>query len=607
MIRPVAALSPDLQTRFLMKPRLVTSLFVLALLLLAGFVHIGMSWYVEGQLARDAQARLSLLSDTFRTSIDRVSGLPALAGATVDVRTLLQRPDDETARAAANVLLQRMTRENGLDAVFVLDFRGVTLASSNFAETGSYIGGNYSFRPYFRIAKETGSGSYYGVGVTTGRPGYFLSSRIQFGPGPQDFGVIVVKTVFSRLEASWADGGERVLVSDADGVVFLSSTSSLRYRPLAELSPQVRALLDAEHRYATNPIGATIDLRREFPPSVISSREIDGTSWKITTVLLRSSRDWQPPTAALTVFLVGLVTLLTIVTLKQQSDRHKADRRTKRDLEIRVAERTSELVSAMSLLEAEIIERRNADAALHKARDELVQAAKLASMGQAFAGLAHEVNQPLAALKTYLSSTRLLLSRGDTDSAVANIGIMDETVERLARLTGSLKHLSRRSDHRREEIDLAETARRMIELMKFRIRDAGTTVGGAYDAPVLVDADPARIEQIILNLLKNAIYAAKRSVRPEIVVIADIRDGYAHLGVGDYGAGVPETARARLFEPFFTTKEVGEGLGLGLAISYAIAQEHGGALRYERTAEGQTWFHLYLPVKTTIVAQEQHT
>ena len=580
-----------------MTVRLVATLFCLLFLLLSGAAYTLVTWRVNAQMLLDADARLISLSKTLEESMARNNGLPALIGETTVVLALLQAPQDMARREAANAFLLRTVRENRLDAAFLLDRNGIVLASSNSTEEGSYVGEDYSFRPYFQAARDLGRGAYYGVGVTTGVPGNFLSARISSGDDPEDFGVVVAKTDFSVLEASWAAGGEHVFVNDGDGIVFLSSDPRLRYRPLRELTQDMHVTLAAEQRYGANQISGRIDLARELPPGQLASRTIAGTNWIITTVLPRSIRGWQPPTAAFTVLLIGLVAVLGGVTLKQQRDHRSVERRATRELEKRVVQRTRELTGAMAQLEAEMVERRISEAALQKARDELVQAAKLASMGQAFAGLAHEVNQPLSALKTYLSSTRLLIERGDTGTATANIGVMDETVDHLARLTNSLKHLSRRSEGRREPVDLAEMARRILELVKFRIRDAGVTVSGAHESSVMVDADRAQIEQIVLNLIKNAVEVARDAARREIVVVVDAGQNGAHLGIGDFGPGVPDALRGRLFEPFFTTKEVGKGLGLGLAISYAIAREHGGVLRYERTPEGQTWFHLHLPAK----------
>lgn len=600
--------SPRHGLRAVLRRRLPALFCTLLLLVAAGGAYIGMSRHAEAQLARDAQLRLSLVADTLNAAIKRIAGIPPLVGATGMVQSLLQHPGDENIRNATNDLLARTARANDLDDLFILDAQGVTQASSNFGETGSFVGKDYSFRPYFQIARKNEQPvvSYYGVGVTTGRPGYFLASRIAFGPGPEDFGVAVAKTEFSRLESSWAEGGEHVLVSDADDVVFLSADPQFRYRPLKHLSHATLDTLNVEQRYARHAPGVVIDLLRDLPEGAIATREVPGTAWQITAVLPRDDRQWQPLAAALAVLLAGLLATLAAMTISQQRARRTADQRIKQDLERRVEERAAELVEAMSRLEAEMVERRQSEAELSKARDELIQAGKLASMGQAFAGLAHEINQPLAALKTYLSSTKLLIARGDTDSAAANLGIMDETVERLVQLSGDLKHLSRRSDNRLVEVDLAATARRVIGLMRFRIRDAGASVRETLDDDVQVVADQAHIEQIILNLLKNAVDVAADATCKDIMVQASLQNGMACLSVGDCGPGVPESARGRLFEPFFTTKGVGKGLGLGLAISYAIARDHGGVLRYERTPAGQTWFHLVLPARPATGQQEQH-
>lgn len=573
--------------------RLALPVLIAALAAAAAAVYLAVDDYGRRVTERTADARLSLTSDTLRDTINHFVGIPELAGASRQVTDLLGHPDDAQLRDRANQFLERTAAEVGLAALFVVDRSGTALAASNWRESTSFVGHGYAFRSYFTDALIEGHGRLFGVGVTTGVPGYFLTSRI--GSADAASGVVVAKVDFAPLEASWSAGGERVLVSDADGVVFLATEASLRYRPIGRLTAAGAAAIAAEQRYATHPIGPPIT-PAQIGAGAVASRPVDGTRWHITVVVPWLGRGWQPATAAALTLLAGIVLALAVVIRAQRRARVVAERESKAALERRVAERTADLALALQRLEAEIAERRRVDADLHRARDELVQAAKLAAMGRAFSGLAHEVNQPLAALRTYLSSTRLLIGRGDHAEAIRNIAVMDGAVERVTTLTSELKRLARRSDDSRAEIDLAAVARRVAELLRFRFADAGARLVVEIASEVRIHGDSARLEQVVLNLLLNAIDAVTAQDERTITLTVDVEDGQAHLVVGDRGPGVADEDRARLFEPFFTTKEVGVGLGLGLAISYAIVRDHGGTIRYERSSSGETRFHVHLPL-----------
>jgi two-component system C4-dicarboxylate transport sensor histidine kinase DctB len=566
---------------------------VAALTISAATVYLAVDDYGRKVTERTAEARLSLTGDTLRDTIDRFVGIPELAGASRQVTELLARPDDAGLRDLANRFLERTATEVGLAALFVVDRSGTALAASNWRESTSFVGHGYAFRSYFTDALAKGRGRLFGVGVTTGLPGYFLTSRI--GPADAAAGVVVAKVDFAPLEASWSAGGERVMVSDGDNVVFLATEASLRYRPLGKLTAAGAAAIAAEQRYATHAIGPPIT-PAQMGSGAVASRPVDGTPWHITVVVPWLGRGWQPATAAALTFLAGIVVALAFIVRSQRRARVIAERESKAALERRVAERTADLALALQRLEAEIAERRRVDADLHRARDELVQAAKLAAMGRAFSGLAHEVNQPLAALRTYLSSTRLLIARGDHAEAIRNIAVMDGAVERVTTLTSELKRLARRSDDNRAEIDLAVVARRVADLLRFRFADAGARLALEVASEVRIHGDSTRLEQVVLNLLLNAIDAVASQDERSITLTVDVEDGQAHLVVADRGPGVADEDRARLFEPFFTTKEVGVGLGLGLAISYAIIRDHGGTIRYERSPSGETRFHVHLPL-----------
>lgn len=564
---------------------------VLVQALLAGAVYRAVDVWGENAARQLAEERLSLLADTLLSALDRFVALPDMAGESRSLAALLRAPEAPEVRERANRFLDSAAGKAGLAALYVMNDKGLTLAASNWREPGSFVGRSYAFRPYFTEAMREGRARFYGVGVTTGQPGYFLSSRVQLDDGA--VGVVAAKIDFSALRASWTAGGEHVFVSDEDGIVFLSTEAGLLYRPLRPLSPPRAEAIRQEQRYADHGVGPGIEAA-EWPAGRSATRALAGTPWQMSVVVPAWGKVWAPAGAAALAVLASLVPVLGVAALRQRRARLAAERAAYAALESRVAERTRDLAGALVRLEQEITERQRIDGELHRARDELVQAAKLSAMGRAFSGLAHELNQPLAALRTYLASTRALLARRDTAQADANIGVMEGEIGRLATLTRDLRDLSRRSDSQTQDFDLAELVGRVAALLKFRLADAGVALDLACPGPVPVRGNANRLEQVVLNLMLNAVDAVAEVPEPRIRVEARVEEGRALLLVADGGPGIPEALRGQIFEPFFTTKE--DGVGLGLAISYAIVRDHFGTLRYRRTGAGETQMILTLPL-----------
>jgi two-component system C4-dicarboxylate transport sensor histidine kinase DctB len=567
----------------------------------ASAIYLAFDSRGERRTLRLAEARVALVAETLKGTIDRFEAIPDLVSEARVVSAVLRSPYDAALQGAANGFLAQSTGHARLQALFVLNARGTAIAASNWQERTSFVGHDYAFRPYFTQAMAQGRGRYFGVGVTTGEAGYFLSARTAFGEGEE--GVVVAKVDFSALEDLWAASGENVMVSDADGIVFLATRASLKFRPQAPLPSARAGVVMAEQRYATREIGPAIT-PEDLMPGALATRRIEGTPWQISVVVPWTGRGWVPASAAILSVFAGAILWLSLIGWRQRVARLAAQQHAYAALESRVAARTQDLAGALAQLETEIGERQRIDAELHRARDELVQAAKLAAMGRAFSGLAHEVNQPLAALRTYLSSTRLLIERKDSASAVANITIMEGAVQRLSTLTSDLKRLSRRSDDARECVDLAEVARRVAALLRFRLSDAGASLHLEAACAVFVTGNANRLEQVVMNLLLNAMDAVSETQERTISLsVAGQADG-AHLVVADRGPGIPDEERAHLFEPFFTTKAV--GLGLGLAISFAIVRDHGGSITHERSGAGETRFSVLLPLWADKKQQEDH-
>ncbi len=263
------------------------------------------------------------------------------------------------------------------------------------------------------------------------------------------------------------------------------------------------------------------------------------------------------------------------------------------ELERRVAERTAELSRSNALLRGEVEERSRAEADLRRAQDDLVQAAKLAALGQTAAGIAHEVNQPLAAMRTYSDNATVLLARGRAEDAKANLASISALTERIARVTQDLKGFARKASGAVEPVSVQAAVAAALALLGHRLRRQGVRVSADLpEAEIRVWAEQVRLEQVLVNLLQNGLDALEGAAGPEIGISVEAAGERVAVAVSDNGPGIGAEDAPRVFSAFFTTKN--DGLGLGLSISRGIVQDFGGSLTHRERPGGGAVFAVEL-------------
>lgn len=530
--------------------------------------------------ARRASQQLTLYANALHTLIERYRALPAVLALDPELIAALRGPVTEQVQDALNRKLERINGAANSSTLELLDRTGLAIAASNWRLPTTYVGSNYGFRPYFKQTRSHGSGRFYAVGVTSGVPGYFLANAVTDEQG-RFLGAMVVKLEFPELEREWRQGSDILLVSDARGITFIANQDGWRYRELQPISPADRAELAETRQYDKQPLvplqhqvltdfGANSHLSRVQGPDgsvdyLWESLPLEAEGW--TLHLLRKpqvSADGR--NAALTAAAIWLSLVFAALFVSQRLRLARLRQRSRNELKRLVEERTRELRTA---------------------QEGLVQSAKLAALGQMSAALAHEINQPLTTQRMQLETLRLLLDHGRYDEARQALEPLEQMLTRMAALTGHLKTFARNSPGGlRERLDLATVVDQALHLLDARIRGEGVEVALYLARPAWVRGDAIRLEQVLINLLRNALDAVadKRYKRLEIRIEAD--DGQWRLSVLDSGGGIPQADLARIFDPFFTTKPVGEGLGLGLAISYGIVHEAGGQLQAENLPGG---------------------
>ncbi|MBB3612530.1 ATP-binding protein [Rhizobium sp. BK602] len=557
------------------------------------------------EAAVQSHERLKLISATLSTRIERFRYLPDVVARSSEIEDLFRSGMAQAKRPDINRFLARLADASGAVALYVTDTTGLAIASSNYDTPDSFVGHDYSYRPYFRDAMANGNGGYYAIGATTGQPGYFLSVPIKVDD--RVVGVSIVKIDLLPVEKQWHDAGEEVAMTDSEGIIFLSSRPDWRYTATVPISPTALAQLKQERRYGDAALAPKIRVVQSSGFDLATVGNDGASEQRLQVKAPFGEKGWtliyfadladirrQDDIVAVATALAGLLVLAGITIAVQRRRGRLAARRAFEQLEHRVAERTQQLKLSHDLLEREIAERKEAERQLSVTRSNLSQAEKLALIGQAFAGLAHEINQPLAALSTYIASTRLLLKRKQYEPIEENIDTMNEVVGRISDLTGQLKRLARRSDDEFVDVDLGAIVKRTLKLLKFRFSDLGINVSQDIDARLKVQGSAAQLEQVVLNLLTNAVDAVRHRKDPAIHVSGRADGAWCMITVDDNGPGIAAEMGTQLFEPFYTTKLPGEGLGLGLATAHRIANDHGGSLSFDRSPLGGASFVLRL-------------
>ena len=535
---------------------------------------------VQDDAAR-AGEQLSLYANTLHTLIERYRALPAVLALDPELRAALNGPINAQTQDALNRKLERINGAAQSSTLELLDRNGLAIGASNWRLPSSYVGHNYGFRPYFLQTKATGVGRFYAVGVTSGIPGYFLSNAV-IGDDGKFLGAMVVKLEFPDLEHEWAQGDDLLLVSDAKGIVFIANQPGWRYRELRPISTQDRAELLATRQYDKQPLSPlprrelrtfneNSHLTRVDGPNgtadyLWESLPLPGENW--TLHLLRKPQVASEDTrnAALAAAGTWLTLVFLGLFLYQRWRLARMRERSRDELERLVQERTRDLRTA---------------------QEGLVQSTKLAALGQMSAALAHEINQPLTAQRMQLATLRLLLDHGRIDDAYKAIAPLDQQLTRMAALTGHLKTFARKSPNGlRERLDLAAVVDQALLLLDSRLRDECVDCVLTLSRPAWVRGDAIRLEQVMINLLRNALDALRDKPVKRLEIRIEAQDKRWKVSVADSGGGISAENLGNIFDPFFTTKPVGDGLGLGLAVSYAIVHELGGKLSAENQGSG---------------------
>lgn len=543
--------------------------------------------YYRSELAGQNRQTLDLYVANLLGTLHRYEVLPQILGELPALRATLGAPDEGVIQGNANRLLKHISAQTGAEVMYLMDTTGKTLAASNWDKHDSFVGRNFSFRPYFSEAMAGRLGRFFGLGTTSAKRGYFFAAAVH--DREKIIGVLVVKVDLDHTESLWGKTPEQLLVTDHNGVVILTSRPEWRFRSTRPLSDEENKAVAAIQPYPTrDPKPLSLD-----PNAWLTqTRQIEETGWSVSILAPRTLID-RPVRTVVAIGGATLLVLMLLLGLMMQRRRHYLDRiafeaKARHELEGRVAERTSDLEGLNRRLKQEVLEREHAQQELVRAQDDLVQAGKLSALGTMSASISHELNQPLAAIRSYAENAEVLLDHQRTEDARGNLKLISELTGRMASIIAHLRAFARRDRHAPESVALQPALDDALALLAKRRRSMEVELIRDLPAATLwVEAGETRLRQVLGNLLANALDALTEKGPPRKLWLSaqSTTDG-VNLYIRDNGPGFCLEALGRAGEPFYTTKTRTQGLGLGLAICDTLMRAFGGELSFSNHKEG---------------------
>jgi len=579
------------------KPRrMLLVAFILGMPLAAALAAGWTASVAHQSLLEQGRAQLALYDANLRAELERHAAVPMVIARDAEVASLLASPTPDRVDRM-NRKLEGFARTLGASALYVMAPDGTTIAASNWNSVASFVGQNFAYRPYFRSALERGEGHHFALGTTSLVPGYYTAQRVEAPPPAESraenrtaaspLGVVVLKVGFQTLEEAWSHAREKLLVTDRDGMVFITNVEGWRYNALPQRLPVTlpqRAEPPTEGvptlPWAFGGASDRIALREDGVEQrfLLQSAAVPGGDWTIHTLTSLEPASTRARQAGLLAAAAVALAALAGYALAQRRlalvERLEIQEEARAELERRVADATAELRAA---------------------ENELTQAAKLAALGQMSAGIAHEINQPLAAIRSFADNAVVLLERGRSESVRDNLAEIADLTDRMASITRQLKGFARRASGTLGPVSVQAAVGQALALLEARMRrDDVAVVADLPAAPVWVMGEDVRLQQVLVNLISNAADAMRTVPRRRLGIALALEGEDALLTVRDVGTGIAESDLPRLFVPFFTTKEAGDGLGLGLSISHGIVEDFGGALTAANHPDGGAVFTIRL-------------
>ncbi|MEL6839034.1 MAG: ATP-binding protein [Pseudomonadota bacterium] len=534
-------------------------------------------------ISNRSEVRLALYVTGLMSELQRNSVVPQLLSRDPELMRALESNDYTLSTAR----LLSFVDEIGAASLTLLDRDGRAVAATD----RNQLGATHRNAPYFVDAQRNNQTVYNTFQSEDGVYSFIYSRRVEVNA--EFRGVIMVAVDVPRMERSWAGVSDAVLVMDSEGTIIMSTEP--RWRGLGEeeaLARQsapsaIQRALRLTQGWAALPADAYLQgeavLRREV--------RIPHQGWRMVSFTTYASVR-QQVNGILALEVMGFAIILAF--LFWFTSRKTASRL------VFFQRESAELRALNRRLQREIAEREKVEKTLQVAEQTIAQSSKLAALGEMSAAVSHELNQPLAAMKTYLAGARLLLQRQRPDEALSSFQRIDDLLERMGAITRQLKSYARKGADAFEPVDTRAAVSTALAMMEPQLKTRSVNIIRTLpNDPVMILGDRLRLEQVIINLLRNALDATKGANNPTIEILLAAGDTVS-LQIRDNGEGIENLNE--LFEPFYTTKEPGDGVGLGLAISSGIVNDLGGRLTARNAVDGGAIFEVQLPAMRADVA-----
>lgn len=556
----------------------------LALVLL--MVSAGLTIWITNRLLTDrftestrnrAELRLALYSGNLVSELRRNAIVPQLLARDPTLIGALQSNDFTLSTQR----LISFVEEIGAASLMLLDSDGRTVAATD----RNRLGEQHRSASYFVDAIRSNATNFSIIEREAG--GYSFTYSRKLSDTSEVLGVIVVEVDLQKFEQAWAGVADAVMVANSEGTIVLAT------------EPRWRGKTEIEALALQNPVGAierairatadwtALPVDAYFQGEAVMRMQtlVPFRGWRMTSFTTYASIR-ERVNAVLALEIMGFAILLALAF-------YALSRKTAVRMALFQRE-SAELRVLNTRLQREIAERERMQETLAVAEQSLAQSSKLAALGEMSAAVSHELNQPLAAMKTYLAGARLLLRRNRPDEALASFKRIDDLIERMGAITRQLKSYARKGGDAFAPVNLGDALASTLSMMEPQLRQRHVQITRILpENAVEVMGDRMRIEQVMVNLLRNALDATKSVSNPEVEIILAVGET-AMLSVRDNGEGIEDFDA--LFEPFYTTKEPGDGVGLGLAISSGIVNDLGGRLTARNGQNGGAVFEMQLPI-----------
>jgi two-component system, NtrC family, C4-dicarboxylate transport sensor histidine kinase DctB len=578
---------------------------------------IGMSNAYQ-QMHQQSNQQLSNLVGYIDNILGRFDRIPKVLSKHPLLSQALISPNEQSKITKLNQLLSDIRTMTQASDIYLIDKKGITIGASNWQFPNSFVGMNFTFRPYFQDALKGKLSHYYAVGLSSGKRGFYYAFPVIIDDVVA--GVIALKISIADIEEQYKktvlNNSFNFLIVAPDDVVFISDRPEWRLKTIGNLSKAKQLNLIAEKRYTDKEISSlnVVDISNHYFPKKLGSELLKVTSNKGSEEVfalnkLMKTANWQvhlwssiapmKKQQNLLIILSASGYLLIVFLLLFANERLKNARRLKQSqqlLEKKVKERTADLSASNDKLHEEIAQRQQAQTQMNKMRDELIQSEKLALIGSMSASINHEINQPLTALRSYSENALAYQERSMADKVKNNLSLIIGLVDRLSDIVSQFNSFSKKSTGIATAVDVQMSLMAAMSIVKHQAKAARVEF---TNKPCLetvhVYGDAIRFEQVLVNLLSNAIQALSEQEHKQITItVSDIKERVI-IEIRDNGPGILVDNIDRVFEAFFTTKE-NFGLGLGLSISHRIIESMQGQLNVSNHPDGGAIFTISLPV-----------